>query len=233
MNPLLSVDIARSFQSGSRILARFVILEEMQGRVLVVTGESGSGRSTLLRMLSGLISPDTGSIYWNGDAWFDSQNDENCPVRQRGIGYLPQGDTLFPHMTVRENLLFAIEARKGTLASMWSRLKSGRNDCLEEAMSRFELLPLSRSRPENQSGGQRRRVSVCRMFLLNPSILLLDEPLNGLDPKAKGEIGDLLRHFLEDRRIPGLWVTHDPFEALSGRISSDWIRTARCRDILL
>ncbi|MHB8544236.1 MAG: ATP-binding cassette domain-containing protein, partial [Leptospirales bacterium] len=107
----------------------------------------------------------------------------------------------------------------------WSRLRRDRNDCLEEAMSRFGLHSLSRFRPGSLSGGQRRRVSSCRMALWTPSLLLLDEPLNGLDPKAKGEVGDLLRHFLEDRRIPGIWVTHDPVEA--GRSGTVWANFER------
>lgn len=213
MNPLLSVDIVRSFRAGRTIRARFSIPKEMEGRILVVTGESGSGKSTLLRMLAGVVSPDAGSIRWNGEPWFDAMTGTDRPVARRRIGYLPQEDTLFPHMTVKENLLFAMEAGTGILKSVFEGRRRTHAGAVDEALSRFGLFPLSAEIPGNLSGGQRRRVSICRMSLREPSLVLLDEPMNGLDPKAKEEIGGLIRRFLSERRVAGIWVTHDPPEA--------------------
>jgi molybdate transport system ATP-binding protein len=176
-----------------------------QGEFVTLFGESGAGKTTLLRCLAGLAEPDAGSIRVNGMAWFDKQT--RLPVQQRGIGYMFQDYTLFPNMTVRGNLEFAL--RKGA-----------NRQRVTELIEIMELGELQHRKPNILSGGQQQRVALARALAAEPQLLLLDEPFSALDHGTRLRLQDqvlrLHRHF----GITTVMVSHDVSEVyrLSNRV---------------
>ncbi len=161
-------------------------------------GPSGAGKSTLVRTLLGLIEPKRGDIFFNG------QNITNLPPHQRGFGYVPQHLALFPHLSVKENILFGLKAQKKELDKAFFD----------------ELLQLSRlgrllERPiHTLSGGERQRVALLRALAFKPRLLLLDEPFSALDRALKQELWLLLKRIQTEFSIPTLLITHDLEEAI-------------------
>ena len=131
------------------------------GEFAALFGQSGAGKTTLLRMLAGLTTPDEGSIRVNGETWFDSLRKINLKPQQRRIGYVFQDHALFPHLSVRENLAFALP-KQSNLA------------VIDDLLALTELTGLQQRRPDTLSGGQRQRVGLARALARQPSILLLN-----------------------------------------------------------
>jgi len=170
----------------------------------ILFGPSGSGKSTLLKLITGFYTPDRGKICIGNTILFDTERDINLPIHQRKIGYLPQNYTLFPHLDVRDNILYGLKASKipyieRELISMATRLG------IEEYFSAL---------PSELSGGQQQRVALARIMLLKPQILLLDEPFSALDNAIRNTLRDLVLELCEDTQTPAILVTHDLEEAL-------------------
>lgn len=190
-------NINKSYQQQS--VVKDVSLSLPSGKTTAVVGESGSGKSTLMQIANGLVLPDSGQIRID-DQSLDYQN---LPAVRRGMGYAVQGAGLFPHLTIQQNV---------TLVAMmagWSK---------ERIATRYRLLleffgldnELSDRYPHSLSGGQQQRVGLCRAMMLEPPLLLLDEPFSALDPITRASIHkEMLR--LKDVSI--LLVTHDMTEA--------------------
>jgi putative thiamine transport system ATP-binding protein len=167
------------------------------GEVLVVMGESGSGKSSLLAFLAGLLAPP---MQASGRVTLDGRDITVLPVEQRRVGLLFQDDLLFPHLSVRDNLLFALPA-------------GGRAERIAEAeaaLASAELSGLGRRRPAELSGGQRARVSLLRALLARPQALLLDEPFSRLDQALRERMREFTWRELRARGVPAVLVTHDP-----------------------
>ena len=162
------------------------------GHRLAILGPSGSGKSMTLRSLAGLLGPGVGPVH------FDGEDVGPAPAERRRIGYVPQGQNLFPHLTVREQLTFASDA-DGPVGSWW--LSTLRLDGLEDR------------RPHQLSGGQRQRVSLAQALARNPRVLLLDEPFSALDAPVRDELRRELRRVQHESGLSTVLVTHDPEEA--------------------
>jgi len=166
------------------------------GEVLAVMGASGSGKSSLLAWLAGLLEPP---LEGRGEVWLDGRAVQALPVEQRRIGLLFQDDLLFPHLTVLENLLFALPA--GARADRVARA--------EAMLASAELAGLSGRRPAELSGGQRSRVSLLRALLAAPRALLLDEPFSRLDAALRARMREFTWTMLARHGVPAVLVTHD------------------------
>jgi osmoprotectant transport system ATP-binding protein len=167
-----------------------------------IVGESGSGKSTLLQLINGLVIPDTGNVLIGGDLL----DYANLTRVRRQMGYAVQGAGLFPHMTIYDNV------------TLMARLESWSSDKIEQRYQHlFDLMDLDRDFadrfPNSLSGGQRQRVSLCRAMMLNPPLLLLDEPFSALDPITRRGIHEEFTRLqaAESRTI--ILVTHDIAEA--------------------
>jgi molybdate transport system ATP-binding protein len=171
-------------------------------RVTAVLGPSGSGKSTLLRCIAGLEPAACGRIAVGSDVWLDSQRGIDVPAHRRRVGFVFQGDGLFPHLTVRGNLDYA--RRRAASAPV----------DYDEIVSRIGIGSLLDRPTERLSGGEKQRVAIARALLAGPRLLLLDEPLASLDVRARGEILELLRGLLARTPIPVLYITHMRSEAL-------------------
>ncbi len=176
---------------------------EIDDELAVLFGHSGSGKSMTLRMLAGLVRPDAGRIVSDGEALFDSEAKVFVPARKRAFGYVTQECTLFPHMTVRGNLEYAL--RGLTTAERASRI--------EEAVEAFQLEELLAKRPEHLSGGQKQRIQLARAVVIRPQALLLDEPFSALDAPVREEMREVVRRTHERFAMPIVLVTHDLYEA--------------------
>lgn len=176
---------------------------EARGPVTAVLGPSGSGKTSLLDVIAGLRRPLSGCIRREGEVLTDVSRGIFKPARQRAIGYVPQDLALFPHLSVRQNLLFG---RRGS---------EGPGCGLEHVAEVLEIHPLLRRRPSQLSGGEQQRVALARALLTSPRLLLLDEPLASLDLPLKLKIMPYLARIRDEFRIPVLYVTHDRFETLS------------------
>jgi molybdate transport system ATP-binding protein len=166
----------------------------------VLFGPSGAGKTSVLNMVAGLLEPDRGHVRVNGETLFDADIAVNEPPEARHAGYVFQEARLFPHMRVRENLLYGWRAGAGAVD-------------VDETIALLGIAVLLDRWPRTLSGGEARRVAIGRALLSNPAFLLLDEPLSSLDRARREEIMALLERLRDTVRLPILMVTHDREEA--------------------
>lgn len=197
---MIEARINKRFPAGPDS-AGFSLEIEIQVRagVTALFGPSGAGKTLTLDSLAGFTRPDTGRILLDDQILFDAAAHVNLRPQERNCGYVFQNYALFPHMTLRQNLLFAADRQP--------RLERHRR--VNEMLERFHLAEVSGRRPHEVSGGQKQRCSIARALIGSPRLLLLDEPAQGLDVPLRGELYSLLREIRADFRIPILLVTHD------------------------
>lgn len=195
-------NISKSY--GSNVVLKDFSLSLEKGEFITIIGSSGCGKTTILKMVNGLISPDSGDILINGRS---IRNQDLIRLR-RGIGYAIQGSVLFPHMTVEQNISYVPnlinkkeKQKTRTAVSKW--LQTVGLD--EELKERY---------PSELSGGQQQRVGIARALAASPEILLMDEPFGAVDEITRGQLQIELRQIYEETRITILFVTHDISEAL-------------------
>src|SRR6266566_3322522 len=176
------------------------------GKTTVLLGESGAGKSTVLRTLAGLLYPQRGHISLEGVTYFDSERHIAISPQERPFGYVFQDYTLFPHLSVFENVAFGLRAQH--LPRQLIRRRVG------EALEQVRLGGFDQRRSTQLSGGQQQRVAIARALALQPQLLLLDEPLAALDVQTRREVRQELRHILAHIGITTVFVTHQYLEAL-------------------
>jgi molybdate transport system ATP-binding protein len=178
--------------------------------ITILFGPSGAGKSTLLDCIAGLVRPDTGSIAAGDDVLFDSARQVNLPPQQRRIAYMFQKPALFPHMTVEQNVAYGL-AKLPVVE---------RTTHVRQILAALRVETLLQRKPREISGGEAQRVALARSLVTLPRLLLLDEPLSGLDARLKSSIVDDLRAWNSAQNIPILYVTHsrDEVDALGERV---------------
>lgn len=172
---------------------------------MVLWGPSGAGKTTVLQCLAGLQSPSSGLIKLNGRVLYSSGPKTDVPTRLRNVGYLFQDYALFPHMTVRDNVLYGVKCGR---QSDWGTTKG-----LAELLNSFGVGHLTHRYPRQLSGGERQRVALARALAAKPQLLLLDEPFSALDRKTKISLRKELKRIHQNWKIPFILVTHDEEDA--------------------
>jgi ABC-type sugar transport system ATPase subunit len=175
-----------------------------RGERLVLWGPSGCGKTTVLRLIAGLELPDLGSIQID-DRTVSQAGRIIVPPEQRGVGMVFQDLALWPHMTVRDNLLFGLRSRRVAVADAEGRIK--------DLLKRVNLEPRVDAKPHELSGGEQQRVALARALVLQPSILLMDEPLSSLDEDLKQQIIKDVLKLQKEVGFTLVYVTHDRSEA--------------------
>ena len=171
------------------------------GKLIGLLGPSGCGKSTTLFMLSGLLKPSSGKIYFGED------DVTNLTPEKRGVGLVFQNYALYPHMTVRQNIMFPLQNLKVPKAEIVERTV--------EAARLVQLENLLDRKPNELSGGQQQRVAIARALVKNPKVLLLDEPLSNLDARLRLQTREEIRRIQRDTNVTTIFVTHDQEEAMS------------------
>ncbi|MGD0438835.1 MAG: ABC transporter ATP-binding protein [Bryobacteraceae bacterium] len=202
---MMQARIRKQFAPGPES-ASFLLDIEFQaaGGFTVLFGPSGSGKTLTLDSIAGFVRPDQGRILLDDQILFDGASGVHLAPRARHCGYVFQNYALFPHMTLRQNLEFAVERIP--------RLERHRK--VNEMLEKFHLTEVSGRRPYQLSGGQKQRCSIARALIAAPRLLLLDEPTRGLDAPLRAELYAALRRVREEFGIPLLLVTHDFEECL-------------------
>ncbi|MEM8527051.1 MAG: ATP-binding cassette domain-containing protein [Bacteroidota bacterium] len=170
--------------------------EIKRGQFVALYGKSGAGKTSLLRILAGLMQPKKGSIEVNEKTWFDNEKGINLSPQQRNIGFVFQDYALFPHLTVKGNLRFALKKNQDA-------------KIVEELLDLMELRTLQNQKPAQLSGGQQQRVALARALVQRPSILLLDEPLSALDLAMRKKLQDYLLRVHQQFDLTTILVSHD------------------------
>ena len=186
---------------GALAAVNGVSLAIEEGEMFTLLGPSGCGKTTLLRLLAGFYAPDAGEIR------FGDRVVNEVPPHERGIGMVFQNYALWPHMTVSENVAYGLKLRKVTAADASRRVG--------EVLDKVGLAGLGERYPGQLSGGQQQRVALARALVLNPQMLLLDEPLSNLDAKIRVQVRAEIRKLQKELGITAVYVTHDQEEALA------------------
>ena len=186
---------------GELLVVKDLNLDIAKGEFLTMLGPSGSGKTTCLMMLAGFETPTSGEIYLDGEPI------SNIPPNKRGIGMVFQNYALFPHMTVKENLMFPLEVRKVETNEIEKKVK--------RALDMVELGEFGNRMPLQLSGGQQQRVALARALVFEPRLVLMDEPLGALDKNLREQMQYEIKHIHENIGITVVYVTHDQSEALT------------------
>ena len=198
------VHVTKSFGAKQVIQPTSFVIQS--GSLTTLLGPSGCGKTTLLRMIAGLETPDSGEIWFENRCVFSSEKKINIPPEKRGLGFVFQDFALWPHMTVFENVAFGLRA-------------AGKTDKLDEkvknALHAVQLDDFAQRYPHQLSGGQQQRVAFARAIVIEPACILFDEPLSALDALLREEMRSELRTLITKLGITGVFVTHDQIEAMS------------------
>jgi molybdate transport system ATP-binding protein len=183
---------------------------EVSPGITILFGPSGAGKSTLLDCIAGLTQPDAGCIMASGDVLFDSESGIHLPPQRRRIAYVFQSLALFPHLTAEENVAYGLSHLR----------EDERRGRAGEILAAFRVEKLRKQKPGEISGGEKQRIALARSLVTDPRVLLLDEPLTGLDAQLKSAIVDDLRAWNTAKGIPILYVTHsrEEVDALGERV---------------
>jgi molybdate transport system ATP-binding protein len=191
----MSFDIAVEKRRGDAHVA--CRIEAGEG-ITVLFGPSGAGKTSILDMVAGLLKPDTGHVRVGGETLFDAATGTDIVPERRRAGYVFQDARLFPHLSVRANLLYGA---------------GGDPSALDDLAARFDIAHLLDRWPRSLSGGEARRVAIGRALLARPHFLLLDEPLSSLDRARREEVMRVIERLRDEAALPILMVTHDAAEA--------------------
>jgi len=186
---------------GNFVALNGVNLEIKPGEFFTLLGPSGCGKTTLLRMIAGFNEVDGGEIY------FDETLINHVEAHKRDIGMVFQNYAIFPHLTVAENVAYGLKAKKEPKHEIEKRV--------DEALELVQIKQLKNRRPNQLSGGQQQRVALARAFVIEPSVLLMDEPLSNLDAKLRVQMRTIIKKLQRRLGITTIYVTHDQEEALA------------------
>jgi putative spermidine/putrescine transport system ATP-binding protein len=201
VKPLVRFEhIEKSFD-GETLVIKDLNLDILQGEFLTLLGPSGSGKTTTLMMLAGFLTPTHGQIYLEGQAI------GNIPPYKRNIGMVFQDYSLFPHMTIRENLSFPLKVRKLPKSEIEKKVS--------KALEMVELQGFEVRMPAQLSGGQQQRVALARALVFEPQLVLMDEPLGALDKNLREQMQYEIKHIHEELNVTVVYVTHDQGEAIT------------------
>ncbi len=187
-------------------LALEVNLETGPG-TLALVGPNGAGKSSVLSLILGARLPDDGRVEASGSVLYDAGAGVNVPLERRRLGYVPQDYALFPHLSVRDNVAFALTSAEPHLERRVARERVAR------LLDELGLESQAERRPATLSGGERQRLALARALALGPRALLLDEPLAALDVQKRAKVRHFLATTLERLALPTILVTHDPLDA--------------------
>ncbi len=201
--PALSVHVLfdRSAQSNSKFVLDVAL--DFDPGVTIIFGPSGAGKSTLLDCIAGLLKPQQGKITVSGETIFNTDADIDVRPERRHVGYVFQALALFPHMTAQDNVTYGLV----------NVPLEERNRRADEILSAFHVESLRSRKPRELSGGEQQRVALARALVTQPRVLLLDEPMTGLDAELATSITQDLLAWNDRQRIPILCVTHSHEEA--------------------
>ncbi len=192
-------DMVKRF--GALEAVSHVSLDIKDGELFTLLGPSGCGKTTILRLIGGFHKPDGGEVY------FGDREVSGIPPYERNIGMVFQNYALWPHMTIYDNVAYGLKIKK------FPRKESAEK--VKRALSLVNLTGLEKRYPGQLSGGQQQRVALARALVLNPDVLLLDEPLSNLDAKIRQQVRAEIRKLQKDLAITSIYVTHDQEEALT------------------
>lgn len=198
MDRLQIVDLHKDYEGEP--LLKGVNFHVDTGETLCLLGSSGSGKSTILRIIAGIEQQDFGSVLWNGI------DVSTVPVHQRRFGLMFQDYALFPHLSVAENVAFGLRMQRVSSTEIGSRVN--------EALERVNMTAFSDRRVTDLSGGEQQRIALARALAPGPQLLMLDEPLAALDRSLRVDLQEELRELLHRTGIPAIYVTHDQAEAI-------------------
>lgn len=198
---MISLDIKKRLKAAAGDMELALKLEIERGELVTLYGESGSGKTSILRMLAGLMCPDSGKIVVGYQVWYDPERRLLLPPQKRRVGFVFQDYALFPHMTVRQNLEFALTHRQDAAI-------------IDELIHIMELEALQQQKPAKLSGGQQQRVALARALVGQPEILVLDEPLSALDYAMRVKLQDYILQLHRRFELTTILVSHDPSEIL-------------------
>jgi len=210
---MLEIAIGKKLQGSSGVIDFEVTCNFQKGEFWTIFGESGIGKTTLLRMIAGLETPDFGKIAMDGEVWFDSQKKINLSPQKRKVGFVFQNYALFENMSVLENLLFA-QPYKDVLKA----------EAILEVMG---LLVLKDRLSSTLSGGQRQRIALARAIAQEPKVLLLDEPLSALDALTRSRLQDEIKKTHEIFKLASLMVSHDRSEVFKLSDQVLWLKEGK------
>jgi putative spermidine/putrescine transport system ATP-binding protein len=199
-------DVAVSFEAVTKRFGKAIALNEVslsirRGEFMTLLGPSGCGKTTLLNLAAGFFSPDGGEIL------IDGQGVNDVPTYRRQIGLMFQNYALFPHMSVANNVAYGLKVRHVA--------RNKRNRRVDEVLALVKLTGFEDRKPRQLSGGQQQRVALARALVINPAVLLLDEPFSALDKNLRASMQVELREIQRKLKVTTIFVTHDQSEALS------------------
>ena len=200
---MLEIDIEKRLRDFDLQLR----LDVKQGQTMMLVGDNGCGKTTLLNLIAGLDRPDGGSIALDGMALYDSDLGIDLPPEARGVGYVFQSYALFPHMSVYDNVAFGLRARNMQARDIDRRV--------EKHLKEAGLWEIRRAKAADVSGGQKQRVALARALIIEPKLLLLDEPLSALDVRRQAAMRAELRDTIRACGVPCIIVTHDLRDVVS------------------
>jgi putative spermidine/putrescine transport system ATP-binding protein len=194
------VDLTKRYAAGLEPAVDRLNMEVEEGHLVALLGPSGCGKTTTLRMVAGLMDPTAGSIM------VDGKEITHTPVNKRGMGMVFQSYALFPHMNVEQNVAFGLEMRQTAKSEQKARVAA--------ALDMVQLGHLGKRQTKELSGGQQQRIALARALVVEPTLLLLDEPLSNLDAKLRETMRTEIRSIQQRTKATTLFVTHDQDEAL-------------------
>jgi ABC-type Fe3+/spermidine/putrescine transport system ATPase subunit len=199
-HPVAARVIGVSKRFGKTSVLEDIHFDVAEGEILVLLGASGSGKTTILRIIAGLEQPYTGRVILHGKDVTD------LPARERGVGVIFQSYALFPKMTVEKNIGYGLRIRK--------RRRKEIRDTVNELLGLVQLEAHRKKYPSQLSGGQQQRVAIARTLAYKPEVLLFDEPFGALDAQTRGHLRREIRALLKKVNVPAIFITHDQEEAL-------------------
>ncbi len=196
----------RALKAADTSLIKDLQITVQPGVIHTIMGASGTGKSSLLGAICGLLAP---GLQFEGSVLLNGQRIDNLPTEARRVGILFQEALLFAHMTVRENLLFAVPSEPTGQHVRQHTRQHLRHDKVRQGLQDIEMLPFADADPATLSGGQRARVALMRALLAQPQALLLDEPFSKLDADLRIRLRQFVFQLVASRNLPVLLVTHD------------------------